>query len=225
MKVIKLNTKILFILLLPLLFTSCFEIIEDVHINTNGSGKISVTLNLSQSKTKLKTIMLMDSINGYKIPSKTDINTELNNAVKTLKGIKGLSNIKSSSDFDAYIFKISCNFTDIDKLNQVVSTFARMNNFIIPKGSSYFDYNQKTKIFTRNYETDLAKSFNSIKKKDKEVFDNASYVTVYHFDNTIIESKNKSAHINKNKTAIMIKVSAQDIINNTRTIKNQIKLK
>jgi hypothetical protein len=225
MNTIKLNIKILFILLLPLLFTSCFEIIEDVHINTNGSGKISVTLNLSQSKTKLKTIMLMDSINGYKIPSKTDINTELSKAVKTLKSIKGLSNIKSSSNFDDYIFKISCNFTDIDKLNQVVSTFARMNNFIVPKGSSYFDYNKKTKTFTRNYETDLAKSFNSINKKDKEIFDNAFYVTVYHFDNTIIESKNKSAHINKSKTAIMIKVSAQDIINNTRTIKNKIKLK
>lgn len=212
------------VLLLPLLFTSCFEVVEDVTLNKDGSGKVALILNFSQSKTKLKTIMLMDSINGYKIPSKTEITKEFDNVIRTLRGIKGLSNIQKNIDFDEYIFKISCNFSDIEKLNQVVATFSAMNNMQVPKGLKHFSYNKATKVFTRNYEYDLAKEFRNVRNDDRKAFENAAYITVYHFENTIISSKNKTAHIAKNKKAIMLKVSAQDIINNRNTIKNQIKL-
>ena len=55
-------------------FTSCFEIVEEVTLKKDGSGEMSFSINLSQSKTKLNSIMLMDSINGYKVPKKSHFN-------------------------------------------------------------------------------------------------------------------------------------------------------
>lgn len=221
---LKLNFKILLLALTPFLFTSCFEVIEDVTVNANGSGKVALIVNLSQSKTKLKTIMLMDSINGYAVPSEAAIRKEFNNTIKTLKTIKGLSNIKQSLNFDDFIFKISCDFATIENLNQVVSHFSEMNNMKIPKGLKHFSYNKATKTFIRNYEYDLRKAFTTTKKEDRKVLEDASYVTIYRFQKDIISSTNKTAKIAKNNKAILLKVKAQDIINNTNTIKNTIKL-
>ena len=225
MKKIKISFKLLLLVLTPLLFTSCFEIIEDVTVNTNGSGKVALIVNLSQSKTKLKSIMLMDSINGYAIPSEATIRKEFNSTVKTLKTIKGLTNIKQSLNFNEFVFKISCDFANIDNLNQVVSHFSEMNNMKVPNGIKHFSYNKARKTFMRNYEYDLTKAFNSAKKDDQKVLQDATYVTVYRFQNEIISSKNSKAKIAKNNKAILLKVKAQDIINNDSTIKNQIKLK
>ena len=58
---------------LVLLCTSCFELVEELTLNENGSGEYEFTANLSQSKTKLKSIMLMDKVNGYEVPSQEKI--------------------------------------------------------------------------------------------------------------------------------------------------------
>jgi len=43
--------------------SSCFEIVEEITMNDDGSGNILMTLNFSRSKSKIKSILLMDSIN------------------------------------------------------------------------------------------------------------------------------------------------------------------
>nr|BFF39643.1 hypothetical protein BACY1_14480 [Tenacibaculum mesophilum] len=74
-KKVFMNKKILllFSTISILLFTSCFEFVEEVSFNKDGSGSAVLTINLSKSKTKLASIMLLDSINGYKVPSKVTI--------------------------------------------------------------------------------------------------------------------------------------------------------
>ena len=53
---------------LLLLLSSCFDIVEEIDLNENGSGTYGITLNLSQSKIRLSSIMLLDSSQGYKVP-------------------------------------------------------------------------------------------------------------------------------------------------------------
>ena len=60
--------------------------------------------------------------------------------------------------------------------------------------------------------------------EDRDVFKTASITTIYRFPKAIASSKNKSAAISKSKKAIMLKISAQDIISQKKSIKNQIKL-
>jgi hypothetical protein len=77
----------LFIILIPIL-SSCFEVIEEIAIKNDGTGDVVLTINLSQSKTKVASVMLLDSVQGYKVPSKQKIQQELNEAVAYLKNRK-----------------------------------------------------------------------------------------------------------------------------------------
>ena len=54
---------ILFIFLIPTL-SSCFQIIEEITMRNDGTGDVLLTINLSQSKTKVATVMLLDSVQG-----------------------------------------------------------------------------------------------------------------------------------------------------------------
>lgn len=64
-----------FIVLIPFL-SSCFEVIEEIALKNDGTGDVVLTINLSQSKTKVASVMLLDSVQGYKVPSKQKIQQE-----------------------------------------------------------------------------------------------------------------------------------------------------
>ena len=89
----------LFLLIIACTFQSCFEIIEEVEMHSDGTGQLMFTLNLSQSKSKMASIMLLDSINGYKVPSKKDIKKSIDELVADLKKAEGVSNVKKKEDF------------------------------------------------------------------------------------------------------------------------------
>ncbi len=215
----------LLLLLSLFLFTGCFEIIEEISLNDNGSGNISMTANLSRSKTKISSIMLMDSINGYKVPKKETVQKHINKIVSELKQIKGVSNVKYNTDFNDYIFNISCDFTNVEVLNKVILHFTTKNKANTVTKAKQFSYNKKTKTFVRTYKYNIANEMKKINEKDKDVLQNASVTTIYRFQSPIISASNKKAHRSKNQKAIMLKVTVQDIINHQSDIKNTIKLK
>ena len=62
-----------FYFLLILLLTSCIEIIEDLKLNSDGSGTFKYSINLSQSKTKTSAILALDSLYGEKVPKISEI--------------------------------------------------------------------------------------------------------------------------------------------------------
>lgn len=204
---------------------SCFEVVEEINLNDDGSGNIEFTINLSRSKTKLNSIMLLDSINNYKVPKKQDIKNHFTKTVNEIKKINGVSNVKQTTNFEDFIFTINCDFNNIDVLNKVISHFGSTTESKRIMKNKHFKYNTVTKTFTRNYHYDLQSEFNKINSKDKEIFKNASYTTIYRFESLINTSKNKSAKISGSKKAIMLKVPTQDIISNKNTIKNTIQLK
>jgi hypothetical protein len=215
----------LLLLLSLFLFTGCFEIIEEISLNDNGSGNISMTANLSRSKTKISSIMLMDSINGYKVPKKETVQKHINKIVSELKQIKGVSNVKYNTDFNDYIFNISCDFTNVEVLNKVILHFTTKNKANTVTKAKQFSYNKKTKTFVRTYKYNIANEMKKINEKDKDVLQNASVTTIYRFQSSIISASNKKAHRSKNQKAIMLNVTVQDIINHQSDIKNTIKLK
>ncbi len=214
----------LFFLVLLVLCTSCFEIIEEVSFNKDGTGHVKLTMNLSQSKTKLNSMMLLDSVNNYEIPSKTKIKNKIGEVIQKVKSIEGISNVQNSSNFNDYIFTVSCDFTNVEALNKVISKFSSKKDATIIKQHQHFSFNTSQNTFTRNYHYDLSKAFQKTKVKDRKVFENATMTTIYRFETPIISSKNPIAKISGSKNAIMLRVNAQDLIQNKKTIKNQIQL-
>lgn len=216
--------KTIFVFALLLICASCFEIIEEVTLNDDGSGKVTLTLNLSRSKTKINSMMLLDSVNNYKVPSEQEIRNHFAEMIKTVKNTTGISNVTNSIEMEDFIFTLSCNFDNVDALNTVVSNFSSKEEAQRIKNHKHFSYNKVNQLFTRSYHYDLAKEIKKTKMEDREVFKSASIATIYRFPNEIASSKNDDAKISKSKKAIMLKISAQDIINEKKSIKNQIKL-
>tara|TARA_R110002073_G_scaffold336208_1_gene530947 strand:- start:87295 stop:87966 length:672 start_codon:yes stop_codon:yes gene_type:complete len=207
-----------------ILLTSCFEIIEEVSFNEDGSGNVMLTLNLSQSRTKLNSFMLLDSVNKYKVPSKIEIRDHFNKIATTIKNTNGISNVQHTVNFDDYIFTISCDFKDVEALNTVISNFSSKNEAALIQQNKHFSYDQSKDVFTRNYHYDLATEFKKTQLEDRKVIESATYTTIYRFKKPIISSNNQAAKIASSKKAVMLKVNVKDIITNQKSIKNQITL-
>jgi len=215
---------LLFVLLIPIL-SSCFEVIEEISMKNDGTGDVVLTINLSQSKTKVASVMLLDSVQGYKVPSRQKIQQELNEAVAYLKKSEGISNVKSSSDFNNYIATISFSFKDVSNINNITKNILAQQKIKATNTSSY-SYNKSTKTFSRKYQAvSTAKTeFNKLKAKDKAVFHGATYTSIYRFESPVTSSTNPASNVSKSKKAVMLKSSIMDLINGKINVSNTIQL-
>lgn len=218
-----------FVLLLSLtLFTSCFEVLEEISLNADGSGKMLVTFNLSKSKSKIASIMLLDSINGYKVPSKNDISAALTEAKNHLKTIDGISNIKTTSDFDNYIFTISCDFTSTANLDSVFKDLIRKHNKKSKTNfnTSNFSFNTNTSSFKRSfsYDESIKRNFYKLNSEDRKIFEDANYTSIYRFEKDVEKVSNANAKVSPNKKAVFLKVDLMSLILGEKNITNTIQL-
>jgi len=207
-----------------LLLTNCFEIVEEVSFNRDGSGHVTLSLNLSRSKTKLNSILRLDSINNYEVPSEIDIRKHFKEITSTVENTNGISNVTNSLNFNEYIFSISCDFNDVDALNTVISNFSTKEEALLIKKQKHFSFDKTQNTFTRNYHYDISRAFQKTRMEDRKVFETASITTIYRFETPILSSKNSTAKIAPSKKAIMLRVNAQELITNQNSMKNQIKL-
>lgn len=205
--------------------TSCFEIIEEIDLKSDGTGTMTYTLNLSKSKSKLASIMLLDSINGYKVPSRADIQKGLEGIVSELNKAEGISNIKKTADYDNFVFSIQCDFNSVQNINKISNQISN-NQSYKPIKSSYA-FNANNGVFKRSYthSEDITKQYNKLNTENKKVFDDASYTVIYRFENEVTSQNNQKAKISKSKKAVMQRVSAMDVINGTGNFSTQILLK
>lgn len=210
------------------LCTACFDILEEINLNQDGSGTMLVTLNMSKSKTKLASIMLLDSINGYKVPSKDDMNEAMKDVVAHLQKTEGITNIKKTKDFDNYIFTIACDFTKVENINDIFKELIRKQN---KNGGTQFttknfSFNSGTKTFQRDftYDPSIKKSFARMNKEDQEIFDETNYTCIYRFDESVKSVSNKNAKISPNKKAVMLRIDAMSFISGEKTVQNKIQL-
>ncbi|WP_188753031.1 hypothetical protein [Parapedobacter defluvii] len=208
-----------------LLFVSCFQLIEDVTVKQDGSGTAVFTANLSQSRSKLASIMLLDSVNGYKVPSKTDIQNHLAEIATELKKIPGISNVSHSADFDKFIATIRFSFNKVEDLNTIANKlFTEMK--ITSSNQSSYAYNKGGRTFSRTYvyEPKAKAEFEKLKDADKEVFNSATYTSIYRFDQPVLSQSNASAKLAASKKAVMMQSPILDLITGKRNMTNQIKL-
>ena len=223
----KIFTYLKFCLLITLISTttSCFEIIEEVDLKSDGSGTMAYTLNMSKSKAKLASIMLLDSVNGFKVPSREDIQNGLDDIVVELKKAEGITNIKKTADYDNFVFSVKCDFKKIDNINKMTNEVWSKQKNKTPLSSYFFDSSKGSFKRQYSYTGDVKKQYNRLKAENKKVFDDASYTVIYRFDKEITSQNNQQAKVSKSKKAVMQRISAIDIINGKGDINNQIQLK
>ena len=204
------------------LFQSCFEVIEEVKMKDDGSGHFNFVINFSQSKTKINSVLKMDKINGYDIPSKDEIKKEASRLEELAQNTIGISNVKTNIDLTNYIFVVDLDFQKISNLNAVFLKLKNSKKIDPTITTDYFTFGDKK--FVRSQKVPIKALYDKLKKTDKEVFENAKYTSVYKFDSTIKSFSNKNATPSKSKKAIKLNGSVINVINGSEKIENTITL-
>ena len=204
------------------LFQSCFEVIEEVKIKDDGSGHFNFVINFSQSKTKINSVLKMQKINGYTIPSKEEIKNEAAKLEALAQHTSGISNVKTNIDLTNYIFAIDLDFQKITNLNAIFLKLKNSKKISPTIATDYFTFNDKK--FIRSQKIPIKALYDKLEKADKEVFQTAKYTSVYKFDSTIKSFSNKNAVTSKSNKAIKLNGSVINVINGNEKIENTITL-
>lgn len=202
--------------------TSCFDILDKVNVKADGSGEYSLILNASKSKTRLASISKMETINGKKVPKKAEIESKINEAAKIFKSVPGISNVKTSMDFDNYIIKLSCNFKKIENINAGLEQLKAKNILgkMIP--TQIYSQNLSGKSFTRNKISTFKSDYDKLSKADKEIFNDAKYTSILQFENSIKSQSNSAYLLAPNKKALKLDGNILDFILQKKQIQNNI---
>lgn len=212
-----------FLLLFAFLtLTSCFEILDKVNLKADGSGEYSIILNASKSKTRIATISKMETINGKKVPKKSEIQSKVNQAAAVFKTVPGITNVKTSADFDNYIIKLSCNFQKIENINEGIERLKakKIINKLFP--SQLYTNNLAAKTFTKNKINTYKSDYEKLSKADKEIFSTAKYTTILQFEYTIKSQTNSAFRISPNKKALKLEGNILDFILQQKQLYNTI---
>ncbi|MBB5638186.1 hypothetical protein HDE68_004112 [Pedobacter cryoconitis] len=206
-------------------FSSCFQIIEEINIAGNGSGTVDLTVNLSASKAKVASIMLLDSINGYKVPTRQTIQKEMDELVVHLKNSKGISNVKKKIDFQNYIVSVSFAFENVSNINNINQSVLKKLKINTANNSSYL-YNTANNTFQRNYThtKEAIIQYNKLKPEVRNIFKEATYTSIYRFEKPIVTAENPLAKISKTRKAILLNTDILGLINGKTNISNKITL-
>ena len=214
---------LLLTLLIAFSYISCFEIVEEVSLNDDGTGSFNLTINMSQSRMQINSMLLLDSINGRPVPKITDFKEAIIRVKTELKRDSSISNIKIIENWEDYIFSISGDFKNVNALNKAIKN---INTIFTPKGYTpqiYDNFKYENNVFERLYSYNLINEYNALGEKDKNVFKNAKYTTIYRFNSPVKSYSNTDALKSKSGKAIMLKVNVRELVTNKKTIKNTIK--
>lgn len=215
--------KHLSIILLCLITSSCLEILDDISFNIDGSGTFKYTVNLSSSQVKLNSILALDSIDGKKVPSINEIQEKIEVFTELLSAQEGISNVYIDTNYQQFIFKIQCDFSNVMDLQRgfessLKETLTQLENEEIAYDWITWD----GQVMVRKV-PDLDRwSLPSIKTEDSELLKKGNYTSITRFENKVSYFENPAAKLSKNKRAVMLRKSAFEVFNDHKVMDNII---
>lgn len=211
---------------LPMALSSCFELIEDTTLNADGSGTYKLTLNLSSSTTIINSIMAMDSVEGKKIPSRNDLQIELQQYLSKLDAKEGISNVNGSLNSESWIVKIDLNFESLARLkNGMVELSKEINTHKTSESVDQIQLSYQDHLYLRKLGAFIPQKWQKQIKSDEDFsrLNEGKCVFIQRFDTEVIEVSSSAARISKNKKAVMLQLSPSEIVNYPEKIDYTIK--
>ncbi len=217
--------KYLFLFFFVLTLSSCIEIIDDLTINIDGSGTFKYSVNLSSSKVKINSILALDSLDGKKVPSVDEISSKLNQIIDELKAKEGISNVKFFQDYTNFIFKLSCDFSSVEKLQNAIKELAiKENNGREIKGMNHSWISFEASQLTRSIPQITIDKVKRINPDETKLLKQGKYTSITRFKKEIKQFENENARLSKNKKAIMVQTNPYALIQNPQLLDNTIYL-
>ncbi len=208
-----------------LFLSSCIEIIDDVQVNNDGSGTFKYTINLSASKVKINSILALDSLEGQKVPSRTEITDRIAAISKKLSAKQGISNVSIDANMTDYIFKLNCDFSSISALQNALKEIVKEESK--EQQLKELDHNwmvwDGTRL-VRSIPDITVEQTKKLKSEDIELLKQGNYTSITRFERQVDRFENDNAVLSKNKMAVMIKTNPYLLSQNYNLLENTIYL-
>lgn len=217
--------KFIFFLITLISLSSCIEIIDDLSLNSDGSGTFKYNINLSSSKVKINSILALDSLDGKKVPSINEVSLKINRVIDSLEVQDGISNVSFESDYKNFLFKLKCDFSSLESLQVAIKNVVRAQ----VKGETFPELEYQWIHFendtlSRSVPQITIKKINELKAEDIKLLQQGKYTSITRFDKEIIDFENINALLSKSKKAIMVKTDAYSLIQFPNLLDNSIYL-
>lgn len=213
--------KIILFLITILSLTSCIELLDDITIHSDGTGTFKYLINLSQSKTKVNSILALDTLNGEKVPDIYEIEQKIVWFKTELSKQPGIKNVSVSYNFTDYIFKLNVDFESVTCLqNAVVNTFQKITENTFMSNKNWLIWNDN--CLSIDLSEIVNKWFSNSNLLDKNLIVDGTYTTISRFDRPVISFTNSYSKLSKNGLAIMTKVGIIDLLSDRQVLKNII---
>lgn len=214
---------LLSLLLLSFFMVSCFDIVEEVNVNNDGSGDMLVTLDMSKSKDQLSNYMEAGEINGVGIPDAKQLDGYFSKFKKMLEGMNGISNVNIEKDLTNFIIKVRGDFTNVAAMNKAVNKLTKeLSRGMLSVKNNYQFVNGR---FIREFEQELLPTdYDKLPVMQRFMLETANLTSIYRFKRTVKNISNKDATISPSKKAVKFESSLGDIAKGVKTIENTISL-
>lgn len=221
MKIIKV------ILLFAVLFSlnSCIEIIDDITIKSDGSGTFKYNINLSDSKIKINSILALDSLNGRKVPSIEEIKIKVEEFKNRFENKEGISNVAIESNYTDFIFKLKCDFTSLELLQNSIHQIIKEEKWtkdLNELNESWILWDGQKLV--RNIPDITVNKSKNLTETEIEQLKKGKYTSITRFDRPIEKFANQNAKLAPSKMAIMLMTNTYSLIQNINLLENTIYL-
>lgn len=211
--------------------TGCFDIVEEYHVNRDGSGHAIYTVDLSEMGE------LMASFGGGDDESADSLKEafELTDEMEALRNIPGISNVKNESDPDSWVLSYSYDFESIEALNRVAEQEHGGGNMMDAmmmgeqgSESPVVSYMIKGTKFTTThegskYEPDAENA--EMAQMMKGMFESHSYRKVFVFEQTVKKVKGENATLGGDGHTVTCSQSLTELLDEGANLTATIKLK
>ena len=204
---------------------SCFEVIEEVNLKKDGTGTFKYTVNFSQSSSKINALMMLDEVDGHKVPTESKIESEFNKICDLTKKVNGISNVTKTVDFYNFIFVYNCDFEKVENLNTIIDSLSKKTDSLDYDKTKYFSYSKDNRVFTRVGDDVLKKAYDKMSESKRNVFVGAQYTSLYRFEDDVESVDQEKAIVSVNKKAVLHKLELVLLAKKGSAINKHIYLK
>lgn len=211
-----------------LLLTSCLDIVEEVTLNKDGSGKYQMSMDMSEMMQMMMTYMpdsikeTMDEKDMMDSLATMSNSQEMDSVVEVLEAIEGISNAENR--MEGFVMIISYDFTNIESLNLASSQGA----FTAKQGIKPASYTWKKGRFGRTYNTAELGGDDETEEAmamAKMMMQDATFTTVYNFPGKVKKFSNEDAQLENGKRTIRLTTSFGEILDDPALMSNEIQFK
>lgn len=210
------------LVVVALSFTSCVDIFDEIIMHNDGSGTFKYTVNLSSNKVKVNSILALDSVNGKRVPKLPEIKEKIALYKQKLESKEGISNVKVEANYDDFVFKFSCDFESVEKLQEAIKELIKeeskeKSSDLLSDNWLSWDGKQLVRAVP-----DIQAPIQKMSGDDQEALKTGKYIAVTRFDSEVTKVDNPQAQISPSKTAVMVKSTPYAVSTNPSVLKNTI---